>query len=371
MFNLMLYAILISDIAYLTFNHMRSLQLYFAVPDEYLSMYYTIASSGARFSLTSSILMMVVLGRVRIKAIRNPLRQRILFYSRTNRMKELLRYLIPTLILSLAFTLPVNFELSASTQLEGNIVQPNPSKARLDPVYAFLVLGLLNLGLLGVLPFACLIYFPYKIVIYTNQRQQQNRQMPQVMRMMNETSEKVSKSFIMMLIIFVILHSLRIVTSVGELYILTQPNRHEFVLELGYGVPMWLQAVVLIGELCTVMNACLNIIIYKYMTSSGILDFCPICIPSCFRTTASTERLVPMANVTHAVTPVVENESCIPSGNAIRVDEERSLSLASTHGFGNPDGAIESSYSSDNAINMDIVNELCTFYVVRQGREYI
>ena len=134
---------------------------------------------------------------------------------------------------------------------------------------------------------------------------------------------------------------------------------------------MWLQAVVLIGELCTVMNACLNILIYKYMTSSGILDFCPICIPRCFQSTASTGRLVPMANVTHAVTPVVENESCIPSGNAIRVDEERSLSLASTHGFGNPDGAIESSYSSDNAINMDIVNELCTFYVVRQGREYI
>ena len=68
-----------------------------------------------------------------------------------------------------------------------------------------------------------------------------------------------------MIIIFVILHSLRILTSVGELYILTQPNRHEFVLELGYGVPMWLHAVVLIGELCTVMNACLNIIIYKYI----------------------------------------------------------------------------------------------------------
>ena len=367
----MLSAILISDMAYLTFNHMRSLQLYFPVPDEYLPMYFTIASSGARFSLTSSILMMVALGCVRIKTIRNPLRQRILLYSRTNRIKECLRYLIPTLILSLAFTLPVNFELSASTQLEGTIVQLNPSKTRLDPVYAFFVLGLLNLGLLGVLPFACLIYFPYKIMIYTNQRQQQNREMPQVMRMMNEISEKVSKSFIMMIIIFVILHSLRIVTSVGELYVLTRPNRHEFILELGYGVPMWLQAVVLIGELCTVMNACLNIIIYKYMNSSGILDVGPICILRCLQTTASTGRPVPMANVTHAITPVVENESSNPSGNAIRVDEERSLSLARPQGSSIPDGVIRSSYSSENAINMDIENKSCTLYVGRQGREYI
>ena len=134
---------------------------------------------------------------------------------------------------------------------------------------------------------------------------------------------------------------------------------------------MWLQAVVLIGELCTVMNACLNIIIYKYMTSSGILDLGPICIPRCLQTTALTGRPVPMANVTHAITPVVENESSISSGNAIRVDEERCLSVASPQGSSIPDGVIESSYSFDNAINMDIVNESCTLYVVRQGREYI
>ena len=78
-----------------------------------------------------------------------------------------------------------------------------------------------------------------------------------------------------------------------------------------------------------------------------------------------------MANVTHAIPPLVENEPSIPSGNAIRVDEERSVSLASPQGSSIPDEVVESSYSSDNAINMDIVNELCTLYVVRQGREYI
>ena len=138
MISLMLVSILLFDIIYLAFKLVRSVEYFIPVPKEYLSLYYTLADAGARFSLTGSILMMVAIGRVRYKAVLNPLHQRILLSSRNKRLQELLKYLIPTLIMSLAFTFPIYFEMDDEPiQLGGDDIQSSSSKVRLSPLYSF------------------------------------------------------------------------------------------------------------------------------------------------------------------------------------------------------------------------------------------
>ena len=139
MFSLMLAVILLFDTLYLTFKIMRGIEVYIPVPEENLRLYYIMADSGARFSLTSSVSMMVAIGRVRYHAIQNPIQQRILLLSRNKRMQELCKYLIPAMVFSLAFTFPVFLEMDdVPIQPDDIYVQPPPSTTRLNPYYFFL-----------------------------------------------------------------------------------------------------------------------------------------------------------------------------------------------------------------------------------------
>ena len=279
MSNMLLVSLLLFDIIYLTFKLMRSLEHFIPVQNENLSIYYTIADAGARFSLTSSILMMVVIGRVRYQAIRKPIQQRRLLSSGNKRLRELLKYLIPTVILSLAFTLPIFFGTDdAPSKLEGDYGQQSPTKSPISGLYRFFVLGLWNVVLLGTLPFVGLIYYTSKMIVLLHGRHIQNAR-PSLTARMNETTKKITKSLVAIIIVFVILHSPRVISSVAEFYFLTMPNKNEAMVELGYGVPIWLRFLGPINELCTVLNACVNIIIYRYLNSSGILRYCPTCLP--------------------------------------------------------------------------------------------
>ena len=186
------------------------------------------------------------MGRVRYEAVLNPLHQRILLSSRNKRLQELLKYLIPTLIMSLAFTFPIYFEMDDEPiQLGGHDIQSSSSKVRLSPLYSFFVLGVWNFMLLGVLPFICLIYFSCKMIANTRKRQLPNRGESNVIGMTNTTSEKVTMSLVAIITVFIILHSPRIISSVAELYFLTMPNKDEIALELGHGIPMWLKFLIL------------------------------------------------------------------------------------------------------------------------------
>ena len=368
----MLAPILVFDTIYLAFKLMRSLKPYILIPDEGLLLYYTIANSGIRFSLTSSTLMMVAIGRVRYHAVKTPILQRTLLFSRKKRMQLLLQYLIPTLILSVTFTYPILFEIDdTSSNLKNDNVKLSPSNIRLSPLYSFFVLGILNFVLLGLLPFACLVYFAYKIILYTHKRRVENRYAPNVVRMMDETMEKVSKSCVMIIVVFITLHSLRIVTSVGEFYVLTRKNKDELALKLGLGVPMWLQALAPISELCTVVNACLNIVVYRYITSSGVLRYFPTCVPSCFHNTETAEisPSLPNASVPRPNTPVEEQESRHSSTNVINVEVPLPMASITRGNTATEENASNS--SSNGCIRIDVINQRTTFHVRRQGHEWI
>ena len=179
-------------------------------------------------------------------------------------------------------------------------------------------------------------------MVLTNERQSENRESIDYERLMNATGRKVSKSLVVVIITFITLHSPRIIASVGELHILMMQNKDDIALKLGHGIPMWLQVLAPISELCTVLNACANIIIYKYLNSTNILrSNCPLmCIKICFQRSGS-----------------VGASSSLPYQNErprhVQADED-----GSRHSRG------------DNIV-MDVVNETCTFKVYKKGTDFI
>ena len=371
-YNLMLASMLLFDITYLISKLMRGLEFFIPIPNEHLWLYYTIANTGARFSLTSSILMIVGIGRIRYQAVRKPLHQRLLLSSSKQRIQMLLKYLIPAMILSFSFSCTTPFEIDQTpSPLGNNHLTLTASSIRLSPLYSFFVLGMLNIVLLGLVPFACLIYFGYKIVLHTNKRRLQNRYAPDVIRMMNENIENVSKMCVMLIITFIILHSPRLITSVGEFWVAAMLNKEEITLQFGHGVPIWLQALAPISELCTILNSCLNVIIYKYLTSIAVLRYCPSCLNCCFRDTTSVEipTSLPTDNVRRTNTPVQGNASRHLPENNISMDVVGLVSMDNTDRVDILTEEHHATHSSDHAFTLDLMNETCTFQVHIQGQE--
>ena len=327
-----------------------------------MCFYYIIADSGARFSFTSSVLMMVAIGRVRYRAIQKPISQRILFLSRNKRMQELCKYLIPTMFFSFTFTFPVFLEIDdVPTQNDDIYVQPPPSTIRLHPGYSFFIQGVQNFALLGVLPCGCLMYYAHKIIVFTNARDLPSRELTNDRRIIDENNKKISKSLVVIIITFVALNSLRIITSMGELIVLTIPNKDDFTLKLGYGVPIWLQVVSPISELCTVLNASVNIIIYKLINSSSMANYFHTIIPRQFRW--NTSSAIPVSAPIIAVLPTEED---IPL-----VDVPILLPISVTRATDIPTTEHESSSQSNAAVELDMVNQTCSFHIRRQGSQYI
>ena len=198
---------------------------------------------------------------------------------------------------------------------------------------------------------------------------------------MIEASEKITKSLVGIIVVFIVLHSPRIVASVGEYYYtiteyyLTMPNRNEKALQFGYGIPMWLQVLGPVNELCTVLNACLNIIIYRYLNCTCTSPYCPTCRPSCFQRTApaaTTSPSLSRENTKHVDTPVEEHECINLAENAGSVPDDVSpLSVARKDHVYIRKEENELKNSSYYAINMDGVNETVTFKVRKKGHDYV
>ena len=69
-----------------------------------------------------------------------------------------------------------------------------------------------------------------------------------------------------MIFTFIILHSLRIATNIGELIILFAKNKNsDHELQHERGTPNWLEIVATLSDICMVVNAFINYVIYHYL----------------------------------------------------------------------------------------------------------
>ena len=136
---------------------------------------------------------------------------------------------------------------------------------------------------------------------------------------------------------------------------------------------MWLRILGPIHELCTALNASLNIIIYGYLNSPRLPYWFLNCgLRSLQRTTtAETPLVLPMANIHHANTQVEEQDRSHAPDNAINIDDVDSLSIAGLHHGYIPKENVESRNSSHYNINMDDASETINFQVIRKGLDYI
>ena len=63
--------------------------------------------------------------------------------------------------------------------------------------------------------------------------------------------------------------------------LLLNSNKSSYCLQLGYGIPEWLQIISIMSNLCTVIGCSINTIIYNCLKSTSLLNPLPSCICNC------------------------------------------------------------------------------------------
>ena len=88
---------------------------------------------------------------------------------------------------------------------------------------------------------------------------------------------------------FLLLHALRFVTNVGEFIVLLGKNKtSDTILQFGGGIPRWLEIVMILGNICMVINASINYLIYLFLNSSQNSNPTPVFLQSIMTTIMTT-----------------------------------------------------------------------------------
>ena len=164
---------LILDTIYLAFQIIRSVVFHFASFSSPLSAtYYILTNSGERFVYISSVLTFVALAHAQYKIVTNPFQGRRMSISWRITRRQLMKYLLPTTLLSICFTFPITLEIDTEMipSSEEKLLRVIPSDLRLNPYYSAFLMFTLNLVLLGLFPFLSLLYFAYHMRNSLNQR---------------------------------------------------------------------------------------------------------------------------------------------------------------------------------------------------------
>ena len=272
LFNLLLSTLLVFDTLFLLFGISRSVQNHFvSTPARYLKLYYILVNGGMRFSMTASIIMLVGLSHVRLCAIKNPFKYNGVNASWKTRRKYLLTYCIPILLSSFIFALPVVWEVEdVLDDVDGIRRKLVPSSLRLNIYYSLFYIGVLNLGIMGILPIGGLTYLTYQLIVETKKNSHRLNMMEKHLRDRSLSNErkrakqdaKLTKGLVSIVIAFMVLHMLRVITTLGELVILLNPNKNNYFLQLGYGIPAWLKITASVSELFMIIYSSVNVVIY-------------------------------------------------------------------------------------------------------------
>ena len=363
---------LIFDTAYLVFQTIRSVHTHFTSFSTPLSAtYYILTNSGERFSYIASVLTFVALAHSQYLVVTNPFQGRRITLFWTIRRRQLLNYLLPTAFIAICFTIPVIFEIDTEIvpSSEGEVLQVIPSDLRLNPYYSVFLICVLNLILLGFVPFSSLLYCAHPILNYLNRRssfiiskgQVHNNKLQKALVIMTFTfvltifvisgfnflmlillpfsillyftyhtvtslnyryfsigiesktdsltingrqssRHKALKTVFVQIVVFILLHLLRFFTSIGDFIVLwSKNNTSNYDLQHDIGIPTWLEIITILSNLCMVINASVNYLIYIYLNPKTFFNRAPIVIPHYLRQRPSLRRNtteeIPLRNV--------------------------------------------------------------------------
>ena len=237
----------------------------------YSVSYHIVVSFAIRCFEISSIFTLVSLSHARLSAIRKPFQYSNNLLTWQERKKIWRNYLIPIIISSLILAAPLLLEFEFQDQDRSTI---KPSFVRLHRLYSLLYVGVLNLGIIGILPMVCLLYLSYHIKrelakvneiqdrLTIRRKERRTSSHPDVKTpQIQKHGIKMSKSLTNGIVVFVILHTFRIVTTFGEFCILFQPNKDDAMLKRVKGVPPWIRVTAALSELCIVIDSSIRVLI--------------------------------------------------------------------------------------------------------------
>ena len=238
----------------------------------YSVSYHILVSFAIRCFEISSTFMLISLSHARLCAIRKPFQYSNNLLTWQERKQIWRNYLILVIISSLILAVPLLLEFEFPDVDRSTIT---PSSVRLHMLYSIFYVGILNLGIIGILPMACLLYFSYhtkrelarvneiqdRLTIRREERRASSHldlKTPKIQK----HGMKMSKSLTNGIVAFVILHTFRIVTTFGEFCILFQPNKDDAMLKRGTGVPSWIRVTAALSELCIVIDSSIRVLIH-------------------------------------------------------------------------------------------------------------
>ena len=308
MFNLLLAINLIFDTMYLLCHTLINQQRHFDSlnpPVIARAIYYKMAVSGAHMSFIISVLMLVALAHSRYKAVTNPYEGRTIRLYGSVRRKQLLKYLLPAIFLATCFT-TISLVEDLSKLQNGNVFyfQTDMPITKYHQIFFH---GIFHVIFLGVFPFASLLYFTYHIKKALNRRytfidyaQPHDDNMERTTRndanaindvqprnniiMMRCKNNKASKTLFLLISIFLLLHSGRLIGNLCAMILALRLNNisgDDMVDEFWSGDRSWLQEMLVLSDMFMVINASINFLVYMFLNSSITIKNVSFCKPPC------------------------------------------------------------------------------------------
>ena len=350
-YSLLLSTLLIFDTVFLSSKMAMKMEDHLQlIPIENRKTYQLVVAFGIRWSKISSILMIVAIAHARMIAITDPFRRNNICLSLREKRAIWMQYCIPIIIISIALAFPIllehEFPNENQSKTTSNIY---PSSIRLNTIYSILYTGVLNFGILGVLPTAYLLYALCRIRIELAKNdenldrlhvQRNTRLSVQLETLQEEQSSfyatsnsneprrtnsdqeiKISRAMMKGVLIFLALHVFRIITTFGELYMLLDQNKDDQPINARYEMPkkeLWIEFTAYLSEVGMFMHSSLGVIIYLSPDLKILLETFRPREPISLRRFFKTRRLntdlnmdnaeLNSENITRSLTVPIDNE---------------------------------------------------------------
>ena len=189
-----------------------------------------------------------------------------------------------------------------------------------------------------IIPLSFLLYYNYRIVGVVKRYSEIFEQQT------NNGNEKQNMIRVLGGIIFsfLFLHSLRLIITFGEFFMLltSHMNNEMWCLQRGHGVPVWLEIATEANKMLKVFHSSVNVILYLYLNSTELVKEWPVLTPNCLK----------------------------PSNNRTGSRPETTAAMFGTF---NLSTMILCGITNNNGLNMRNGQHQCQFQVRKAGTEYL
>ena len=329
LYNLLLSTLFLCDSMFLMFEFLRGIKYHikFTFSKDF-ELYQTIVTSGIMCFLISSNLMLAALSHSRLRAIRKPFKYNSSMLPYKERHQIWGKYCGVVFITSIILTLPIllQFEFSIEDDTKSNRVMEF-SSLQLNIIYSILYIGVLNLAILGIIP-ALLIFFANQIrnELQKNSEFRAHFSAQQDHHKGSLKEIKTSKPLIIGIIVFVTVHAIRIATTFGEFWTLSNSNKDDEKINSNDGVPSWISIIASLSELCLVIYSSMRVLIHlhPYWNRPPRLDPPPYKRHSTKGTYVRKEQ-IPLKDTAKNFERQYANITILITGDAINDNDDESI----------------------------------------------